>query len=150
MSKETDGQDGGMGADRAAGRDAGNGTSQTGRGDAVPSGSQPAQPPSPEMPARRIPRTAAARFGQRVAARRSERGWSMRELCARAGLPAAPSVIKRLEDTGGVSLDIAARVARALGVSLDGLTEPCAACGDSPPAGFTCRACGADGPERTS
>jgi transcriptional regulator with XRE-family HTH domain len=91
-----------------------------------------------------LARTPAERFGRRVAAKRAERGWSMRDLCTRAGLAPAPSAIKRLEDTGGVSLNTAARVARALGISLDGLLDPCGQCGDKPPAGFTCQACGAE------
>ena len=85
-----------------------------------------------------------ARFGKMVAAERARRGWSMRELLAWAGLPAAPATVVRIEDGGGTRLDIAARVARALGLSLDGLLDPCGQCRDAPPPGFTCNTCGAE------
>jgi transcriptional regulator with XRE-family HTH domain len=91
--------------------------------------------------------TPAARFGGRVAAKRAERGWSMRQLCARAGLPAEPSAIRRIERGGGngAGLNVAVPIARALGISLDGLDGPCARCGDKPPAGFMCPVCGTEG-----
>ena len=94
----------------------------------------------------------AARFGLRAAAARAARGWSMRDVCARAGLPEMPSAVKRIEEGAGngVALNIAAAVAHALGLSLDGLVDPCARCGDSPPAGFACTACGAVGKEPAS
>lgn len=95
-------------------------------------------------------RTPAARFGERVAAKRAERGWSMRDLCARAGLPAEPSAIQRIEKGGGhgAGLNVAVPIARALGISLDGLCGPCERCADHPPAGFTCKTCGAEGEAR--
>jgi hypothetical protein len=69
--------------------------------------------------------------------------WCASLLCPR---PAAAS-----EGAGnGVALNIAAAVAHALGLSLDGLVDPCARCGDSPPAGFACTACGAVGKEPAS
>jgi transcriptional regulator with XRE-family HTH domain len=90
--------------------------------------------------------TPAERFGQRVAAARAARGWSMRDLCAKAGV-AAPSTIKRCEDDGCVSLSLAVRIAAVLGVSMDGLgdTTACWTCGGSPPRGFTCNECGTGG-----
>jgi transcriptional regulator with XRE-family HTH domain len=90
--------------------------------------------------------TPLQRFGDRVAAERARRGWSLRELCVRAALPPAPSRVLSAERGEGIRLDIAARIARTLGLSLDGLIDPCAQCGDKPPAGFTFQACGADGP----
>lgn len=134
MSKGTSSQDGGLGADQPAASDT-----------AGLSGSQPTQPPGPEMPAR----TPAERFGGRVAAKRAERDLSMRGLCAAAGIPSA-STINRIEVGASVSLETAARVARALGLSLDGLLDPCTQCGDVPPAGFTCNACGAEAARRNA
>lgn len=86
--------------------------------------------------------TPVSRFGRLVAEERARRRWSMRDLCAKAGLPVA--TIARVEGGGGTSLDIALRFAAALGISLDGLMTPpaCVQCGDSPPPGFTCNACG--------
>lgn len=97
----------------------------------------------PEMPARPAGLTPAERFGRRVAMARAARDWSMRGLCMKAGIPSA-STIDRIEDGSSVSLDTAARVARALGLSLDGLLDPCRQCQDAPPPGFTCNACGAE------
>lgn len=89
-------------------------------------------------------RTPAEWFGVRVAAERDRRGWSMRELCAAAQVPMAPSTIRRIETGHEVWLSIAVRVARALGLSLDQAVHPpyCEQCNDMPPEGFTCKACG--------
>lgn len=88
-----------------------------------------------------------ARFGAMVAAERAYRGWSMRDLCAKAGLPAAPSRVKDIEDGKGTSLAIAVKIASALRLSLDPLlTAPwCARCGDEAPPGFICSTCGRRG-----
>lgn len=44
-----------------------------------------------------------------------------------------------------VPLDLAVPVAQVLGVSLAGMLEPlCEQCQGAPPAGFACRACGAE------
>lgn len=93
--------------------------------------------------------TPIERFGQMVAAERAHRCWSMRDLCAEAGLPPAPATIKRIEDGGGTSLAIAVKVAGVLDLSLDALiARPgCARCEDRPPRGYTCNACGASGEE---
>lgn len=96
--------------------------------------------------------TPVSRFGRMVADERARRRWSMRDLCAKAGLPMAPATIQRIEQGGGTNLDIAVKVATALGLSLDSLiTRPaCMQCGDSPPPGFTCNACGTPAPEEPS
>lgn len=54
----------------------------------------------------------------------------------------------RVENGGGsgygTTLNTAAKVARALGLSLDGLLDPCGQCQDAPPPGFTCNTCGTE------
>lgn len=131
----------GPGSGKQAGMSGGTGglDAGTGAGRVMPGGSRATQPLSPEMPAR----TPAERFGARVASQRAKRDLSMRGLCTAAGIPSA-STIDRIEDGASVSLNTAARVARALGLSLDGLLDPCGQCRDAPPPGFTCNTCGAE------
>lgn len=84
-------------------------------------------------------------FGRRVKAERERRGWSQRELARAAGL--SPPVPCRVELGRDLTLSSAVAIARAFDVPLADLAGPfdCAQCDDYPPAGFTCRACGAEG-----
>ena len=60
-------------------------------------------------------------FCTRLKAQREGRGWNQSELARRAGVPS--QVISRLESgaRAGLTLDVARRLARALGVGLDAL-----------------------------
>ena len=82
------------------------------------------------------------------------RGWSARELAERvtsAGHPVQRGVIVNREIRNrveNVPLHFVVVLASIFGVSLSDLmteAEDCARCGGEPPAGFTCRACGAEG-----
>jgi transcriptional regulator with XRE-family HTH domain len=93
-----------------------------------------------------MPSTIAARFGYRIAAGRKRRGWTIAELAAKSGVERG--VINHLEHGHrGCRLDSAVLLAAALEITLDGLAEPCKWCGDKPPPGFTCNACGTNGEE---
>jgi ribosome-binding protein aMBF1 (putative translation factor) len=84
---------------------------------------------------------AAIRFGGRVAAERRRRGWSTAEAAAGTGIGKMRlAAIER--GVPSIPLGVAAQLAATLGISLDGLLGPCPQCGDSPPPGFTCNACG--------
>lgn len=93
-------------------------------------------------------------FGQRLQRHRLQRGWSLRDLAAKADVASA-STINRVENgKGDIWLSAAVKLAAALEVSLDELlAEPvCAKCDGHPPAGFTCNECGSTdthGPIRT-
>jgi transcriptional regulator with XRE-family HTH domain len=60
-------------------------------------------------------------FCTRLRAQREQRGWNQSELARHAGVPS--QVISRLESgaRAGLTLEVARRLARALGVSLDTL-----------------------------
>lgn len=62
-------------------------------------------------------------FGERVRQRRQERGWTRAELAQRAQVEA--STVSRLERGGAqeITLSVARRIARALGLSLDYLAD---------------------------
>ena len=85
-------------------------------------------------------------FHLRVQAELRARSWSSRELSRRADCSA--STFTRLRNDEGTSLEVAARIADALGIPLGDLIAPvrCEACQDAPPAGFDCQSCGAKGP----
>jgi transcriptional regulator with XRE-family HTH domain len=86
-------------------------------------------------------KTAAIRFGRRIAAARAAQGWNRSELGRLAQV--TPGQLMQVErGTRSVHLDSAARIAAAAGITLDGLLGPCGQCRDDPPAGFTCNACG--------
>jgi transcriptional regulator with XRE-family HTH domain len=93
---------------------------------------------------------ASAAFSARLRGARRARGWSLRELAEKSGV--GSNTIFRTESGAGIFLDRAARLAAALGLGLDEMTAPgaCGPCGGMPPAGFTCNACGATGPEAAS
>lgn len=87
-----------------------------------------------------------ALFAERVRREREVRGWSLRDLAARADV--APSFLSRTEnELSCPSLITAVRVARALGVPLGDLvnTPVCANCDGKPPTGFICGECGRKG-----
>jgi hypothetical protein len=85
---------------------------------------------------------------------RRAKGWSGDKV---AGLitevgPAMTGASWRLtegRDSAALTLDQAVALAAVFGLSLDDLvsaaTGPCTVCGGSPPAGFTCNACGEPG-----
>ena len=91
--------------------------------------------------------TAAQRFGAHVYTVRAGRGWSMRQAAAKAGLAHAQTIL-RAERGDEIGLSTAVAIAGALGLSLDALGTPaaCPGCDGRPPPGFTCTACGAEGP----
>lgn len=93
-----------------------------------------------------MPDQVNATFGQRVNARRTLLGMSMRDLRAASGI--AISQISRVERGYGTSLEAAARLAAALSSTLGYLTGEavCACCCGKPPAGMACQECGAEGP----
>lgn len=83
-------------------------------------------------------------FGEKVKRERTERDWSIRDLCEKAG-GLSPATVHRAEKgTTEVWLSVAARIAVALGTPLGDLvaTPVCRQCDGSPPAGFICSACG--------
>lgn len=85
-------------------------------------------------------------FARQVRARRLDRGWLLRDLAAASG--AGISTLSRAENGAGITLALADRIARGLGVPLAALL-PAVACGrclDAPPRGFTCQECGTAGP----
>jgi transcriptional regulator with XRE-family HTH domain len=88
----------------------------------------------------------AARFSRRVTAERKRRRWTVAELSAKTGVGVSAIGYLEREDRG-CRLETAVLLAAALGISLDGLAAPCGRCGDGPAPGFTCRACGTEGPE---
>lgn len=90
--------------------------------------------------------TPAQRFGKRVYATRTDRGWSMRDTGRAAGVNT--SAVMRAERGDEIGLSTAVRIAGVLGISLYSLLQApaCQQCGDRPPAGFTCGACGTGGP----
>ena len=91
--------------------------------------------------------TPAEIFGARILRERKRRGWSTRDLQAKAGI-STPSLVNRMErGIGEPGLFRAARVAAAFGIPLDDLLAEsfCHACDGVPPAGFTCQACGTEG-----
>ncbi len=95
---------------------------------------------------RNCPADAVTRiFAFRVKRYRAERGWTGRELARKCEL--SPSTIIRIEQGHATFLGYAAVIAGALGVPLTAMLEPieCSRCDGSPPAGFTCRACGTEG-----
>lgn len=105
---------------------------------------QPAAEPAARTPPSRDGTRAAVRFGARVAAERRRRGWNSSKTAAATGVDMTQ--LARIErGATGLRLTIAAHIAAALGISLDGLLAPCPQCNDTPPHGFTCNACGADG-----
>jgi transcriptional regulator with XRE-family HTH domain len=68
----------------------------------------------------------AARFGQRVAAERRNRGLTLAALAAQAGV--TPGRVSELEaGLRGCRLDTAVLLASVLGISLDGLAGPAGA-----------------------
>jgi transcriptional regulator with XRE-family HTH domain len=87
-------------------------------------------------------------FARRLKAEREARGWSQRELTRRAGL-STQNTAARAELGHEVYLSAAVAFATALAVPLSVLAGPfrCGQCADFPPPGFTCQACGANGPE---
>lgn len=79
----------------------------------------------------------------RLRRERSARGWSCRELAARARV--SPATVSRAErGTGDLWMTCAARLAGALGILLSDFVAPqqCAVCDGAPPQGFTCNSCG--------
>jgi transcriptional regulator with XRE-family HTH domain len=81
-------------------------------------------------------------FAARILRERQARGWSLRDFAAKAGISA--STINRAERGTGVWMSCAASIADALGIPLALLVteSPCPVCDGTPPAGFTCNACG--------
>lgn len=94
--------------------------------------------------------------GANVAALRKLHGWSQRGLAAQTetgGKPVGFSTIRRMERASdpeaqpvAIYVDDVVSLATALGVTVQRLITPpnCAACMDSPPAGFACRTCGTE------
>ncbi len=91
-----------------------------------------------------------ATFGLHLKRLRAERGLTYRKLAEDCGM--AYSILHRAEHGKGTSLAHAARIAEALGSSLAGMLQPvsCFRCCDTPPPGFSCNACGAQGEESAS
>lgn len=86
-------------------------------------------------------------FARRARSLREALGCSTRGLADMAGV--AASTVSRIESgKQWATLDAADAIARALGVPLGDMTAPdgCDRCAGSPPAGFTCNACGAESP----
>jgi transcriptional regulator with XRE-family HTH domain len=80
---------------------------------------------------------------------RKERGWSQDELGAKLGWgKSVVSTAERSADARRVrqfSIEDTVLIADVLGVGITDLLEPvtsCPCCGDNPPEGFTCNACG--------
>jgi transcriptional regulator with XRE-family HTH domain len=88
-------------------------------------------------------------FSARVRASRGDRGWSLRDLSAVAGM--TYPTLSKIENGAGTSLAGAARIARALGMPLAALLPDvaCGHCLDAPPRGFTCQECDLAGPAVT-
>jgi transcriptional regulator with XRE-family HTH domain len=95
------------------------------------------------------PGDVTAVFGRQVRTHRTARGWTLRAMAPLAGL--RPSALHRIESGESTTLATAGRIAAALGVPLAVLvTEAeCGHCLGAPPAGGTCRECGAAGPAVT-
>ena len=93
----------------------------------------------------RQPTHTDAVFGDRVRVLRQAQGWSGRELARKAGVNV--STAHRIEHGESITLDLAVKLAGALGASItEMLTEPeCLQCSDLPPPGFTCNACSREG-----
>lgn len=72
-------------------------------------------------------------FGARLKQAREHLGWNQSELARRAGVPSA--VLSRLESgaRAGLTLEVARRLARALGVGLDTLAGTWDAAAAPPP-----------------
>lgn len=85
-------------------------------------------------------------FADRVKRKRTERGWSIRQLATKAGI--SGSTASRVEHGTETWLSVAAQIAEALGVPLAELVAKpvCGQCDGSPPAGFICSACGRGAP----
>ena len=102
-----------------------------------------------DLPASRI-------VGAHVHALRTERGWSLREVGRQAGLAGKPigyltvGRIERNRDPAqpavAVIVDDLVALATVFGLRPEQLLTPpgCFDCMDKPPAGFTCRSCGAE------
>ena len=90
-------------------------------------------------------RQVAEQLGRRVAALRLQRGWSRRRLARECGL--SDVALGNIESGEGALLSSVVLIADAFGVPVPAmLTEPsCQACGDRPPAGYTCNQCSAGG-----
>lgn len=120
-------------------------------GGALDLGGQPLRGP------RTDPLTVSRTVGANVAALRSVRGWSQRGLAQQTEIkgskPVGFSTIARMEKRAqpteepvAVYIDDVVSLAETFGVTVQELITPpkCMACMDNPPAGFACRACGAE------
>ena len=88
--------------------------------------------------------------GQRLRRAREAQHLSLRLLSTMTGV--SFTAISGVERGCNARFSTVAALAAALNQSLDVLTSPstCATCDGMPPAGFTCRECGTDGPEVTA
>jgi transcriptional regulator with XRE-family HTH domain len=84
-------------------------------------------------------------FGRRLRSERESRGLTLRQFGTKAGVNA--TTVLRAEHGSDVALSIAVALAEALGLPLAALLAElkCARCGEMPPAGFICSACGREG-----
>lgn len=91
---------------------------------------------------------AAELFGRRLRAERDRRGWTVRETARQAGIVSF-STVSRAESGFDIYLSSAVALAGAVDIALADMVAEvkCGTCMDDPPAGFTCRTCGADGAE---
>ena len=82
-------------------------------------------------------------FGARLHRERKRQGLTAAQVCAKAGIPGHNILIRMEKALNEPGLFRAARIAAALGVSLDALLAPvgCGACDGLPPAGFVCPDC---------
>jgi DNA-binding Xre family transcriptional regulator len=85
-------------------------------------------------------------LGRRVLARRRSLQMNVRALKDASGI--AISQISRIERGHGSSIDAIRLLAAALGTTVGYLVGelPCTCCQGAPPAGLSCRECGAGGP----
>ena len=86
--------------------------------------------------------------GARVARLRKEAGLTQKALARSAGI--SQGWVSQIEGGDGRMTEALERVARVLGTPLAELVAgpACRCCDDTPPAGFICRECGADGGPR--
>jgi len=85
-----------------------------------------------------------ARFGRLVAMHRKRSGLTVRGVAERAG-GISPNTICRVEAGHDLVLSSAVAIGAVLGISLDGLADPCGHCNDQPARGWTCNECGQNG-----
>ena len=82
-------------------------------------------------------------FGARLRRIRKRQDLTAAQVCLRAGFPSHNTLTRMEKAQSQPGLFSAARIAAALGVSLDALLapSPCGACDGLPPAGFVCPDC---------